>query len=55
MAEPLNKPESFDVPSISGTKEIPSEPAKEKSKASLMKNKYQAKRLKPKVNIHQSQ
>ncbi|XP_052625919.1 uncharacterized protein LOC128132944 [Lactuca sativa] len=55
MAKPLNKPASFDVPSTSGTEEIPSEPAKVESETSSMKNESQDKRPKPKVNIHKSQ
>ena len=55
VAEPLNKPTSFDVPSTSGTKEIPSEPAKVASESSSLKSEPHAEKPKPRVNIHTSQ
>ena len=55
VAEPLNKPASFNVPSASCTKEIPSKHAKETSKTYSMKSEPHAERSKTKVNIHKSQ
>ncbi|XP_023745845.1 uncharacterized protein LOC111894012 [Lactuca sativa] len=55
VVEPLNKPTSFDAPSTSGTKEIPSKLAKVASKTSSLKSETHAKRPMPRVNIHKSQ
>ena len=54
VAEPLNKPSSFDKPSSSGTKEIQRVPIKESRESSSIKSKARVERPKPKANIHKS-
>ena len=58
VPEPLNKPDNFDVPSTSGTKDIPQEkgiPAKEvttSSETSSVQSEPAIEKPKPKANIH---
>ncbi|XP_023755002.1 uncharacterized protein LOC111903469 [Lactuca sativa] len=54
VAEPLNKPTHFDVPSTSDTKNFLSEPVKATSVTSSLKSETHIKRLNPKV-IHEEQ
>lgn len=54
VAEPINKPLSFDKPSSSGTKDIP-EVSKKSSSVSSKTTEVQKKEPKQKLNIHKSQ
>ncbi|KAL7610003.1 hypothetical protein Lser_V15G12622 [Lactuca serriola] len=49
---PLNKPDNFDVPSTSGTKEISAEEVNSTSETSSTKSEPTVKKLKQKTNIH---
>ncbi|KAL7582691.1 uncharacterized protein LOC128128961 [Lactuca sativa] len=57
VAEPINKPSSFDKPSTSGTKEIPEEMGKKPEASNLSSKTTKAQKEKPKssFNIHKSQ
>lgn len=54
VAEPINKPSSFDKPSTSGTKEIPEEP-KEEQKVPVKTIETQKEKPKVNFNIQKSQ
>ena len=52
VAEPLNKPTNFDVPSTSGTKEVPVEYLYSTSEISSMESEPVVQKPKQKANIH---